>query len=379
MQLRSTWILAFALSLGACGGPDGTPDEPSGSADAGTSASEDAGTPGSADAGTHTQGQNLVFAAVEEEGAVAVIDADHGTLLGRVELGEVTIHNVQGAPDGRRVWCTAAPRAMPGHEGHGAAGPEKLAAIDVGTLEVVSWIELGEGLHIAHVVVGDGKAYVTANEADQVLEVDLAAGSVLRRVQLPAGTGPHGVRLTPDGHSLVVAGMTDGSLHLVDLSDGSVDSFDLPGLGVQSAVLPDGSAAFVTIYDTQQVARLDLAARTVTIFDLPQGSAGPVQIYPAPDSRSVWVADQGILAGRPTGNHVVRLDADTGEVLRSVQVGNGPHGIVVDADGDRAWFTTLADGTVQSVNTATGEVLATITVGEKPNGITCVHSGGAMP
>ncbi len=329
--------------------------------------------------------EGRIVAAVEDEGVLAVIDEVTGRVVRRIDLAtEVhgartayTIHNVQGAPDGHTVWATAMPASD--HGGHGDAPmPEELVGVDLETGAVTRRVPLGEELHVAHVVLDGQRAFVTANEADQVLFVDLARGEVTRRVDLPAGSGPHGARLTPDGR-LVVAGMGDGSLQVVDTETGAVTSHDLPGVAVQSAVLPDGSAAFATLFDTRQVARLDLGTGDVRLFDLPADSAGPLQIYPHPDGGSVWVADQGVLLDRPAGDTLYRLDASTGEVLASIPVGQGPHGVVVTPDGASVWVTLLVDGSVQRVDVADGRVAATLPVGEGPNGITCLHEQGAMP
>ena len=114
------------------------------------------------------------------------------------------------------------------------------------TLRVRTRIPLGEDLHVAHVVVSDDVAYVTSFEADSVLVVDLAAREVVREVPLAPGTGPHGARLAPDGDALYVAGMGDGSLHVVDTATFEVTTRDLPGRAVQTAVLPDGKRSDTT-------------------------------------------------------------------------------------------------------------------------------------
>ncbi len=332
-----------------------------------------------------SESEDRIFAAVEDDGVLAVIDGESGELLRTTDLSltahgatvKVMAHNVQAAPDGRTVWLTA----MPNMEGgaHGADMPEELIGVDAAAYEVTSRIELGTGLHAAHVVISGDTGFVTANEADAVVVVDLAAKTVSRTISLPDGTGPHGARLTPDGRVLVVAGMGDGSLVLVDVASGDVARHDLPGRAVQTAVLPDGSAAFATVYDTRQVARIDLTTQVVTLHELPPSSAGPAQLYPSPDSTFVWIADQGLLDGDAAGNSLIAMDAETGEVHHVVTVDPGPHGVVLNADGTKAWTTTIVNGTVQAIDTMTGSVLNTASVGRNPNGISCVHEGGVMP
>ncbi len=357
---RSIWIAgaaAAALFTQACGEGEGPPPTAP-------------GTP-----------TDRIVAAVEDEGVLAILDAEGGALLERVSLAAdadvpVTIHNVQGSGDGAWVWATVMPRAEGGHAG--MAMPEELVGLELGT-GAVRRISLGEELHVAHVVLDGDTAYVSANEADRLLVVDLAEGAVTAEVPLPAGTGPHGLRLTPDRGHVAIAGLGDGSLHLVDTEMLAVASYDLPGLAVQTAVLPDGSAVLATLYDTRQVARLDLAERTLALFELPADSAGPLQLYPSPDSTLVWVADQGVLAARPAGHRLYALDAHTGELVRTVEVGTAPHGVVVEPDGRTVWVTSLGDGAVQAIDAETGAVVSTTPVGEGPNGITCVHEAGSMP
>ena len=323
-----------------------------------------------------------IAAAVEEEGAVALLDGE-GTLLAKVDLGTevdgmavaADVHNVQSTSDGARVLATVMPAGDMEMEGM----VEELVIVDVAAADVEGRVTLGEDLHVAHVVTDDTLAWVTAYETDQVLEVNLEQGEVVRTLDLPEGTGPHGLRRLPNGSGLVIAGMGDGSMHLIDLESGAVESWDLAGRAVQAGVLPDGSAAFVSDYDSRQIARLDLISRSLSLLDLPEGAAGPVQIYPTPDSAGLWVADQGFLGEDPAGEHLYRLDAETGEITLTATVSPAPHGVVVRADGAEVWTTTLVDGTVERVDASTGEVLSSTAVGDGPNGITCTHAGDATP
>ena len=328
--------------------------------------------------------EDAIFAAVEEEGALAALDGASGALLAKVDLSQehvkFDVHNVQAAPDRKTVWLTAMPAEGGEHAAHGGGAlAEQLIGVDVGSLAVRDRIELGTGLHAAHVVVAGTTAYVTAFDADAVVVVDLAAKRVTGRIALPAGTGPHGARLTPDAKLLVVAGMKTGALVIVDITSGKVDSYPMPGRAVQAAVLPAGDRAFVSVYDTRQIASIDLATREIKLIDLPAGAAGPVQIYPAPDGRGLWVADQGMLDGQAAGDKLYRIDPASSSVTLTARVNQAPHGVVVNEDGSKAWTTTLVDGTAQSVDTRTGAVLSTSNVGTKPNGISCLHASGAMP
>ena len=320
-----------------------------------------------------------IVVAVEGEGAVAVIAEADGSLLGKVPFAvgaqDYDVHNVQGDPDGHTVWATA----MPMDDSGMSMKDDELVGMDTADLTITKRIPLGSMQHVAHVVTDGQLAWVTAKDGNVVFEVDLAAGEVVRTLALSAGTGPHGLRQTPDGSKLIVAGWDGHTLDVIDLASGDVTAYDVGGIAVQAAVLPDGSAAFVTVYDTKQVARLALDTNTLELIDLPAGSAGPVQIYPMPDSSGVWVADQGNVGGDPAGESLYLLDGATGAVKLTATVSPAPHGVVVSDDGAMVWTTTVVNGTVDRVDAATGEVVSSTPVGDEPNGITCLHAGGAMP
>jgi DNA-binding beta-propeller fold protein YncE len=327
---------------------------------------------------------DLVVAAVELDGQLAVLDGETGALLDLIDVSQEThhgttrfrVHNVQAAPDGDLVWATAMARLG---EGHTEPMPEQLVGVDPRSRAVVARIQLGNDIMASHVAIHGGRGFVTAYFVDNLIVVDLEARAIERTVALPIGTGPHGVRVTPDGGRLVIAGMFQGSAVVVDTTTWEVTPYPLPGRGVQAAVLPDGSAAYVTVYDTKQVARLDLEQGALALFDLPAGSAGPVQLYPTPDGAHLWVADQGLLDGDAAGDRLVRLDATTGAIDLTVTVAPGPHGVVVNDDGSLVWTTAVVDGVVQAIDATTGELRATTPVGAQPSGITSLFAGGAMP
>lgn len=340
-----------------------------------------------ADSSPNIPPADFLFVAVEEGGEVVVIDASSTEVLYRVPTARIagrsvmsySPHNVQGSPDGRGVWVTA-PRANTTESGgHGhQGGQDELLRLDVATMTPSGRIALGP-VHPAHVVTGPDVVYVSCTATDQVLVLDAETGAVERSLDLATGTSPHGLRLTPDGRALLVAGMGHGSLELIRLADGTSRSYPLPRRAFQVAVLPDGSAAFAGVFDTQQIAHLDLTTDELELWNLPEDAVGPVQLYPTPDSRSIWVADQGMLEGRPVGSHVYRLDVTSGLVDREVVVGGGPHGIVVDPNGDRVFVTLAAAAAVATIDAEAGEVIALTEVGRRPNGISFVFPGGAMP
>jgi DNA-binding beta-propeller fold protein YncE len=324
----------------------------------------------SADGGGRATGA-LVFAAVQDDGAVAVVDAVTGTRLRTIDCAEdmggapmmYMVHNVYA--DGRSVWATA-----PAMSDASMTMPDEILQIDVASLSIVKRIDLGAGLFPAHIVTDGDHGYVTAFDGDAVLDVDLAAGTIARTIPLLQNTKPHGLRLTHDKKTLVVAGNGIGVIAIVDVASGNPSYVEVPSSAVQTAVTPDDKTALATLYDVRKIARIDLATHALTVLDLPADSAGPVQIEVTADGTHAWIADQGVLSQKPAGHRLYRMDIGTGAIDLTVDVAGGPHGVALD--GDRVWTTTTVDGMVQSVDAVTGAVITTTAVGHTPNGITVV-------
>jgi DNA-binding beta-propeller fold protein YncE len=78
-------------------------------------------------------------------------------------------------------------------------------------------------------------------------------------------------------------------------------------------------------------------------------SASPVQLYLDLDETTVLSADQGT-ADKP-GHTVLLIDAAAAmTVCGAVGTGSGPHGVVIDTAGTRAWVTNNYDNTVSVIN-----------------------------
>jgi len=149
---------------------------------------------------------------------------------------------------------------------------DRLVEIDGRTLSVSRGFDLspgreglvhaagGEG-HDAHAMDGGGArcsptwvevapngiaAYVACNRNAEVLELDLASGSVLRRFK--TGKGPYNLAVSPDGATLVVTYKSDQATGMFDLATGSAkvagNTRRIPH-GV--VISPDSRFAFVSL------------------------------------------------------------------------------------------------------------------------------------
>ena len=330
--------------------------------------------------------EEKVYVALEGEGTVAVLNPQTRQVITKVDLVDraaappvqYMAHNVQVAPNGKTVWVTAnamvGEHDMGGEETHmtGAKNmPDQALVIDPLTDTVVQRISLGQDSHLAHVVVApdSSTAYVTAQGTGELYRINAATFVLDASISLGAGSGPHGLRISTDGSRVYVALLDGRALAVVDARSDDVTTYPVPSGVVQTAVTPDDRLAFASLYTTKQILRFDVASQTLSLIDLPAGAKGPVQLAVTPDSRYVYIADQGYYFNEPTSTLVYRLDVEKSVVDQTVEAGSGPHGIVVDRQGTFAYVTNLLSNDVSIIEIATGHEVARVPVGAMPNGI----------
>jgi len=317
-----------------------------------------------------------VYVANEEGGSVSVIDLQDSLKNTTIDIKDSTgnmfmAHNVQVAPDGKSVWVTAVPMD--------SAGINELVVIDANTGTIKKRIQLGKDLHVAHVALDNESknAFVTAKDPSQVIQVDVTTCEVVRKFELGTGHSPHGLRYL--NGKLYVANMDAKSMSVINIADGKIKDIPLGGVVVQTAVTQDGKYVFASLYDTKEVVRYDLQSGEIKRISLPAGAQGPIQLYATPDSKLLYVADQGELMERPVSNKVFVIDISNAKVISTIQVGNKAHGVVVSKDGTTVYVTNSIDNTVSIIDVATQKVIATIPVGKGPNGISYWFETGGMP
>jgi YVTN family beta-propeller protein len=287
-----------------------------------------------------------VWVADEGGDSLTVLDADSGTVLMTL-TGIPAPHNVQAAASGRPVWAVSGAGVL-------------VALADDGSVLGTA----GTDEHPAHVVgAADGGVLVSAGVGASVTVYD-AALRPTSRAAVPGS--PHGLRLTPDGRTAVVANTAAGTVDLVDLPAGAVTARIPVGPSpIQVAVSDDGRWAYASVAGSAEVVRVDLAREIVT--DRAAVPAAPAQVL-LTGAGELLVADQG--TERAPGRTVTVLDPETLELLGRVEVGAGPHGLTSDPDGRIAWVTNVYDDTVSAIDLRARRVLRTVAVGGGPNGVT---------
>lgn len=112
----------------------------------------------------------------------------------------------------------------------------------------------------------DEKQLITVNQTSATISlVDVESGKV--RCELPVGTKPSAVALTPDGKTALVSAWWSGELHFFthegdSLKDTGTLSLRFEPRGI--AITPDGKTAYVALSASGEVAVVDIASRKLT-------------------------------------------------------------------------------------------------------------------
>ena len=160
-------------------------------------------------------------------------------------------------------------------------------------------------------VTRDGRWAVATNYGDAtsigsaLTVIDVAAGTVARRIDLSPHRRPHGIAFLPGDSLLAVTSETSRAVLLVDFRGGEV-----------RAAMP-----------TEQQGTHILAV--------------------APGGGKVWTANVG-------SGTVTELDVATRRALRTIQVGPGTEGMAISPDGSRVWAASMGNDSTIVFDTRTG-------------------------
>src|SRR3990167_3268784 len=347
-----------------------------------------------------------VYVAIEGTGEIAVIDIKTNQVVKRIDLSEdknsMTVgympHNIQVAPDNKSVWVTANAidekmkmsfRIIPiayADTGHGNEVPDtmgnkdELIVIDPFSDAIIKRIEMGQDLHLSHVSLTPDSSYaiVASQEKGILYKINTTTFEVEKETTTKSGAGPHGLRISPDGKTAYIAMIGGKSMGILDIKSFILKDLPLKGAAVQTGVTSDGKYALASVYDTKSLAVYDIASAKLSYVDLPKEAKGPVQIYPTPDSRYVYVADQGYYFNQPNSDLIYKIDLRNMKVAETIKGGMSPHGVAVSKDGKFVYVTNLLSDDLSIIDTDQGKEIAKIKVGKMPNGVSLFYGEGLV-
>lgn len=188
---------------------------------------------------------------------------------------------------------------------------------------------------IALALSADGSRLLTANQtAGTVSLVDPAAGKVLHEVR--TGDKPAGVALSRDGRRGAVAHWYGYDLAVLDIQGDRILVAGRVEVGPEPrgvAIAPDGSTAFVAVGVSNEIVRVDLAARKVT---------GRLAVGREPRGIALTPDGSRLLVGNSRSGEVSIVDVKGWRVERTVPIdGDNLRQVAISADGKVGYIANM--------------------------------------
>jgi YVTN family beta-propeller protein len=162
-------------------------------------------------------------------------------------------------------------------------------------------------------------AYVTMQDSDELVAVDLARQEIRWRIK--TGPLPADVFLLPDDKTALVGLTGSDSVEVIDVSGDAPRSIRRIKTGA-------GAHAFRAAGDKRHVYLSNRVANTISKIDLQ--TLQVVDTYPAPggpDCMEVLRGGRYLLTTSRWARRLTIIDTETKKVVREVRVGKSPHGV----------------------------------------------------
>jgi YVTN family beta-propeller protein len=272
--------------------------------------------------------------AVSSDGKLAVATnyGEHqtGTTLSVIDLNaqkeihRVDLTNVIG-PKGEKFGDLIGPHGIEFFDGKfwfTAEGSKKIARYDPATNKV-DWTH-GIGQNRTHmlVIARDGRTIYTSNvNSDTVTAVEASSDkSQWTDTVIPAGKGPEGIDISPNGKEVWAANSGDGTVSVIDTATQKVTATFNVGTKHSNRVkfTPDGKFALISDLGSGDLVIIDVAARKeAKRLHLGKSTEG---ILIVPDGSRAFVAVSG-------DNKVAVIDLKTFAVVATFEPGTDPDGM----------------------------------------------------
>jgi DNA-binding beta-propeller fold protein YncE len=205
-------------------------------------------------------------------------------------------------------------------------------------------------------IVGN-RGYVTCEDEQVVLEVDLANGHPLRRFDTRQA-GSHVLAFDPGSRTLSVSNTESGSITLINIDSGDARVISLGG-GSEGTVALDGR---IWVGNAWQGTVSVVNVRSGEVVHHSEKLCGfPISLSPDAHGR-VWVACFG-------SAELIALDRETFELQRRIKLEAQPLNLLLHPRGDIAYVSLPRENAVAEISLHAGEISRRIQVGVEPDGL----------
>jgi YVTN family beta-propeller protein len=296
---------------------------------------------------------------VLEKGArsLAIVDPEKLEILARVDAGDDP-HEVVASEDGRLAYISNyGAFATPGHT---------LSVVDLAAKKALPPVDLGAlgAPHGLELVAGG--VYFTAEGSKMIGRYDPAT----RQIDWALGIGQnrtHMLVVARDLQRIFTSDVNSDTITILERAkDGDVSGWTmthvLVGKGPEGFdVSPDGRELWAANSQDGTVSIVDVAARKV-VQTLALNTKRSNRLKFTPDGTRVLISDLA------SGDLLI-LDAATRREVKRLSLGHGAAGILVAADGSRAFVAVSPDDCVAVVDLGSLSVTGRVSTGKGPDGM----------
>ncbi|HLK15845.1 MAG TPA: beta-propeller fold lactonase family protein [Fimbriimonadaceae bacterium] len=292
--------------------------------------------------------------------SLAIVDPATGSVLGSVDEGGFTGHEVTASPDGRLAFVP-----IYGNSGVGKPGTDgaKIAVIDIAAQKVVGNITFDHGIRPHDPVIGpkNGLLYVTTELDKTITVIDPKTLKIVATI--PTGQPEsHMLAISHDGRRGYTANVGPGTVSVLDLDrHKTLTIIPISGNTQRIAISPDDKWVFTADQTQPRIAVIDTATNKVAHWIPLEGNG--YGSAATPDGK--W-----LLMALPDQNAVAVVDLSTMKVARNIPL-NGlyPQAVVIAPSGKVAYVSCMHSNQVAVINLGAWKVLRLISTGKQTDGL----------
>jgi YVTN family beta-propeller protein len=297
---------------------------------------------------------DLLIVLNKTEGTMIAIDPSTLKIVGKVATGNGP-HEAATSADGRLAFVTNYGAQQPGNS---------LSVIDLAEMKELRRIDLGAFMRPHGIEQRNGKLYITSEVTRTVFRFDPATDKV-DWINGTGQTASHMLAMPADGRRLFTTNIGSNNVTAINIGTGP----QWPALIVQIPVgsqpegidiSPDGKEVWAGHNGDGGISIIDTSTNKVTAT-LKAGQL-PIRIKFTPDGRHALVSD-------PKASELIVFDVASRKDVKRLKLEGLPLGIQLQPDGKRAYVSLAQANQVAVIDLEKLEVVARIETGMGPDGL----------
>jgi DNA-binding beta-propeller fold protein YncE len=305
----------------------------------------------------------------KSDNSLAIVDPTSLKIIARVPVGQDP-HEIVTSADGKVAYVS--------NYGGNDSNLNTIAVVNLAARKALPPIDLG-ALHSAHGLdFAGGKLYFTVETNKAFGRYDPAT----QKIDWVLGTGQdrtHMIFVSHDLDRIVTSNVNSATISIVEQVTPPAPPPGGPRKTWKITNVPAGRGVegFDVSPDGKEIWAANALDGTVTIIDVASKKALqtlPISVNHAnrlkftPDGKRVLISGLGPAAAS-NGSNLEILDADTHKDIKQLNVGGGSAGILIVADGSRAFVAVSEKNKVAVVDLKSLEVTGEIPTGKQPDGL----------